>query len=373
MTGTILVFFVLILGIVVHEFGHLLAAKLFRVKVTVFSVFFWTPKKLMKYLSFRFRGTTYKLGLLPLGGFVRMKGMFREDTPPVPMPVKEYFEKDNGLESTIVAYDNKDDDAFINKPVWQRAIILSMGSLTNIFLGFIFFTLAFMQGYESYTNDIVGVKGTPFYKVEKKPVKIIYVNNKRVRTFKDIVESLDKASKDRVDITYILCGKKDCKQRTVSLKPKKQGKRYIIGIRPSGKTYKEKFSFLQSLSKGAKLTATFPYEYFRRLPTVKKSDVSGPVGIVHTGSQFYKQSTFAFYMFCGMLMMLLGIFNLLPIPPMDGGHLLFLAVEKVRGKALSLYTQNKISLVIMIALIVLSLYICNLDISRVCLSNNGAN
>lgn len=369
--GTFLVILVLVLAIILHEFGHFITAKLFKVKVLVFSIFFWTPKKLLGYLSFKFRGTVYKLGLLPLGGFVQMKGFVKADKPPNPT-IQEYMKNDPALkEGSVVNFDNTDQDAFINKPIWQRAIILAAGSVTNIVLAFIFFTTAFLIGFESYTNDVKPVKQSPIYESGvKKPIKIISVNNINTKTYFDVVTTLNKFYPNPVNIRYITCDNSSCKDKVVTVKPKKIGKTYMIGIKPLGKTYTKKHNFFSAINRSAKLTLLFPYLYLKQIPKSKSTDIAGPVGIVYIGSTVYKIDKFAFLMFCGMLMMILGIVNLLPLPILDGGHILFLLIEKLRGKPLSLQTQNRVSTVMLIILLFLTIFFLHNDISNIC---NGVN
>ena len=159
---------------------------------------------------------------------------------------------------------------------------------------------------------------------------------------------------------------------TFTIVPKLVDGNWFIGIKSYGETRKERLGVADSAKAAALNTVVLPVMFAKGLymtfsGKVKADDLAGPVGIVHIGSKIYSdRGMYDFLYFCGMLMAALFFFNLLPIPPLDGGHVLYLAIEKVRGKPISIRWKNRITIVFLTLLIVLSIYICGNDINRAC-------
>src|SRR5687767_12992670 len=155
--------FILVLGFLIfaHEAGHFMVAKLFRVRVLVFS--FGFGKRLF---GFTKGDTDYRVSLIPLGGYVRMAG----DTPEENHP-------------------NRDDE-FLSKPKWQRFLILLAGPLVNIIIAIIFMAGIFMAGVESETVPPVVAEVTEKMPAEKAGLKagdrIVRINGETIKDFDDL-------------------------------------------------------------------------------------------------------------------------------------------------------------------------------------------
>jgi regulator of sigma E protease len=333
----------------------------------------------MNALSKKIKNTTYKLGLIPLGGFVAFKGQNKLDK-------RDCNPEDNTNHDndSIINFYNKDEDALVNKSIWKRAVVMGAGVFMNFIFGFIFFTAALMVGKDYYTNDIKPVKNTPAFLALKPGDQIVAVEDIKTNDYYDILIALDKKlSKTKlINLTV----KRDDKTFKVSLKPiqtiekikGKTEKKYIIGIKPNGNTYRHRYNFPNAIKTSSKICTIYPVltiVHLKKLITGQgnKNDLSGPVGIIYLGNSFLGKGTANFLWFIAVLMMAIGIFNLLPIPMLDGGHLMFLAIEKIRGKPISFKTQNRLTVFFLILIIILGLFVMQNDISRICSGTMNVN
>ena len=304
--------------ITIHEFGHFITAKLFKVGVPEFSIGFG-PEIIKKKKG----ETKYSVRLLPLGGYVRLEG------------------EDESSESK---------SALCNKPVWQRMIIVSAGAALNIILGFLVYTLLYsaLPQMPVMTVDTV-YENTPAYGNIMPGDKITAVNGGRVWYYKDFKFLINtKGANKPVDITV----KRDGKKINYSVVPvEDENGVYVIGI----KMATEKMNIFKSLKCG--LYETFFiikiifYSLFMLIKgSVPLSSVSGPVGTVSVMSEAAKQGVASFASLFAMLTVNIGIFNLLPIPALDGGRVFFMFIELLRGKPID---PQKEGMVHMIGLILL--------------------
>lgn len=295
-----IIFFGLI--ITVHEAGHFTFAKLFKVKVNEFSIGMG-PKILGKK-----RGETlYAWRLLPIGGFVSMEGE-DEDSP--------------------------DERAFNNKPCWQRIVIVVAGALVNIFIGLILVAIALgISDGLSGTNYIhsLNVDGQQVAELDgfKSQDKIVKIDGKNVFYYTDVYYLASRDEGSTSDVTIIRDGEKiemtDVVIPTDSL--------VILGTEKTAFTvFKDTFKESCSICRMVWLSL---FDLVTGKYSVK--DVSGPVGVVDVVSKT-TESSVAESDPTGLLTMLalitinIGLFNLLPIPALDGGRLLFLVIELVRRK-----------------------------------------
>lgn len=347
---TLIIYF-LILGIliVVHELGHFICAKKVGVRVEEFSVGFgrklFTRKK---------KGTEYSVSLVPLGGYVKLAG------------------------DSLEEYKGKPDE-YLNKPPMQRAAIVFCGPLLNYVLGFFFFWLVFFAGYPTLTSTVgalVDGMGAQAAGVQAGD-KIISVDGKKVSLWEDIQDSIyDKKAGDIVSITVERTGKelnfdiniKEKEFNDILGKKKSIG---LIGIEPkSDELVKVRHGFFESLLLGAEKTwllTKLTYQSLWWMISGKlslKESVTGPLGILLITSNVASQGIIAVLNFIALLSISLGIFNLLPLPVLDGGHILFLMIEKLRGKNFGLKTERIITRLGISLLILLALVVTYNDILR---------
>ncbi len=332
----------LVFMIVIHEYGHFIAAKLVGVRVERFSVGF--GRVLLRY---RGKETEYVLSLVPLGGYVKMKG--------------EYIDEE--LDNT--------EGAFFAQPVYKRMIIVFAGPFFNIASAVFFLAFAYMIGVSRLAPNV----GEVINHSEASVVgimphdTIVAVNGKRVSTWSEMSRLIKLYPNKRVKITLLRNGKRI----ELTVKPSGRyiktllGKReYVgfLGIAPSGKTVVVRYSPLRALYYGAvktfyvaKITVEGIIALIKR--TIPAREIGGPIMIVKVASKAAHTGLGPFLLFVAIISVNLGILNLLPIPILDGGHLVFFGIEAVRGKPLDERTQvilQNIGLLILIAIMVFAFY-----------------
>ncbi|MBR6531745.1 MAG: site-2 protease family protein [Clostridia bacterium] len=290
--------------VMVHELGHFTFAKLFKVKVNEFSMGMG-PKLLAKKKG----DTQYSVRLFPIGGFVSMEG---EDE------------------------DSDDERAFNKKPCWQRIVIVVAGALVNIFLGLILvaLTLTISDGYAG-TNYIhsfsVDSQQVAEYNGLKSKDKVLEIDGRSVLYYTDVAYLLSRTD-GKADVTIERDGEK-MKLTDVEINPSQV---IILGVdKTAGTVFKDTFKQSASICRMVWLSLL-------DLVTGKYSvkDVSGPIGVVDFVSDATQESVKTAD-YTGLLTIMalitinIGIFNLLPVPALDGGRLLFLFIELIRRKPIN--------------------------------------
>lgn len=336
----------LILGllIVVHEFGHFIIAKKVGVKVEKFSLGFG-PKLLSKKKG----DTEYTINAIPLGGYVKLAG----DNP------EEY--KKNSYE-------------YLAKSPAQRAAILFFGPLLNYVLGFLFFWLIFFIGYPVFTTkvgDLIDGYGAKNAGIQIGD-KIIAVDGQRV-DYWDELQKLIQAKKDSAAIKISLL--RDGRELNFDVRIKQAkledliGQKAnvgLIGIKPAEDIINIRHGFWKSAVLGIDKTwglTVMTYKAFWRIITGKLSfreSVSGPLGIFYITSQAVQIGIIAVLQLIAILSISLAIFNLLPLPVLDGGHILLLVIEKIRKRTLSVKAEQIVTRIGLTLIISLALFAtCN--------------
>lgn len=423
----------LILGlsilVVWHELGHFLPAKWFGMQVEKFYLFFDWPRKLF---SFKKNNTEYGVGMIPLGGYVKISGIVDESmdtdfaaTPPQPWE-------------------------FRAKPVWQRFIVMAGGVIMNVILGvFIFWMVKYAVGdykipisnlkygidvapgsfaedlgFKSYDrlltfngkpvqyldevsnpnilleqdayfevlrdgqnvrinipNDFIDKfsdqknKQTPFLflpntepivlVVEKSPAsnaglkdgdKITQIDSFPIKTFTDIRQAVNKRANQLIEVNYI----RDNQSFTAKIQLDSTAKLGIAQNDSSISVETIQYSIFGAFVPG--LTAAFStvtdnIKGLRKIATGEASagkSMAGPVKIAKMiGKNFEKSGWLGFWSITGALSMVLAFMNILPIPALDGGHIVFLLIEGITGKEPSLKVRmiaQQIGMIILLAL-----------------------
>ena len=342
--------FILILSvlIIVHEFGHFIVARKMGVRVEKFSLGFG-PQLFRKKKS----DTEYIVSAIPLGGYVKMAGDSLE----------EY--KGNSYE-------------YYAKPAGKRFHIIFFGPLLNYILGFLCFWLIFFMGYPTLTTKVGGLMEGFGAKEAGLEIgdKITAVDGKEVIFWDDLqviiqekkVASIVKLSVERNKKEFSLDVRVTEKEFSDALGQKRSVG--LIGIAPFEEIVKVRHGFFKSFILGANKTwelTDLTYRGLWRLVTGKLSvreSVTGPLGIFYITSKAASRGLVAVLHLVAVLSISLAIFNLLPLPILDGGHILLLGIEKVRKKTLSLKTEQVITKVGMSLIICLALLITYNDIVR---------
>lgn len=300
-----------------HELGHFLAARFFGVHVEVFSIGFG-KKVFSKVLG----KTEYRLAMIPLGGYVQMKG--QDDSDPTKV--------------------NYDADSYTTKKPWQRIIILFAGPFANFLLAFLLYLFIANIGV-TRLSPIIGVVGenSPAQKIGLlKKDKVIEINGEAVNTWDDLSQ-LIKQSDGPLLITILRDQKVETLMATPDVKELKSifgepVQKRILGISPIGETLVVNFSVAGSL--------VFAYDETLKATTmivtslqkliqgvIPAKDLGGVVSIVQVTAQASEAGIIALFALTALISVNLGVLNLLPIPALDGGHIMFNIYEIITKKA----------------------------------------
>ena len=343
--------FLIILGILilVHEFGHFIAAKRLGVRVEKFSIGFG-PVLFKKKKG----DTQYCLSAIPLGGFVKLAG-------------------DN-----LQEYKGRDYEYFSKAP-GKRAQIIFAGSFFNYLLGFICFWIIFFSGYPTLTSKVGGLLEGFGAKDAGVQIgdRITAVDGKKVSSWEELQNIiLDRKSQDVVRVSALRQGREFSvdvllrEKRFDDILGQKQ-KVGLLGITPDLEdTLYVRYGFFKSFLLGINKTwalTELTYKGLWRMVTGKiavRDSAAGPLGIFFITSKVARQGITALLNFIGIISVSLALFNLLPLPVLDGGHILFLAIEKIRGKALSIKAERIITQIGLTIIISLFLFVTYNDVMR---------
>ena len=307
--------FLVVLSILVfiHELGHFSVARLLGVKVYVFSIGF--GKKL---ISKQWKGTEWTFALIPLGGYVKMKG--QEDLNP--------------------ALANNDSDSYNVKTPFQRILILLAGPFANFLLAFVLYIGIGLLGNNHLTATIGKViENSPAQKAGLQANdKILKINNTDVKTWDDL-SVLIKDSSGALKF-YV---KREGKIRTFVILPevsdtqnifKEKIKKRMIGIAPAPKVVTIFYSPLESISFAYDKTIESSKMIFLGVQKliqgiIPSSEIGGVISIGTVISDASQSSFVALLSIMALVSVNLGVLNLLPIPALDGGHIMFNIYEMI--------------------------------------------
>ncbi len=344
-----LIYFILILGVIVlvHEFGHFLFAKIFHIYVYEFSIGMG-PKIFGKRRKNKNDETEYCIRAIPIGGFVSLAGEEVDDDTEVP----------------------KERKLFAKKP-WQRFLVMFFGAGFNfIFASLLLFMIALIWGAPDTTSRFTEVEvGLPAYEAGLRDGDIVTsVNGKKVSTLDDLAIYMQLADKTKAIEIGV---ERNGEEQIFSVVPEKQEidgeTTYKIGVlmgstetkRGLGESIHYMFVKTGSLFKQMFIT-------IKGLFTggIGINQLSGPVGIFSiVGEQ--RQTGFENVLYLvALLSVNVGVINLLPLPAFDGGRILFLLIEKIKGSPVNAKTENIIHSIGFLLLMLLMIYITFNDIFR---------
>ena len=338
---------VVVLGILVfvHELGHFLLCKLLGVGVEKFSLGFGP-----KVFGFRRGETEYLLSALPLGGYVKMVG-----------------ETDTGEE---LPEENKE-RAFMGKSPLKRILIVAAGPVFNLVFAWFVMILIHLLGVPSATTKIGElIKDKPAVRAGLREGDVVTaVNGKAMARWGDLYKTIV----DSKGELLVLQVKRGDTNLTFSLKPElRSGKNLFgeatstpaIGIVASREQFKERFGLLDAVEKGT--TQTFSLidltvvSLFKMVQRVVPMDsIGGPIMIAKMAGEQAAAGGVSLLAFMALLSINLGILNLLPVPVLDGGHLLFYTMEMIFRRPVSIKVREvaqQVGLMLLISLMVLAFY-----------------
>ncbi|HAH20040.1 MAG: RIP metalloprotease RseP [Omnitrophica WOR_2 bacterium GWF2_43_52] len=337
-----LLIFIAILSImiVVHEFGHFIVARKLGIRVENFSMGF--GPKLLKYKK---GFTEYSLCLIPFGGYVKLSG-------------------DSWEECKSQSHE------FLSRKPIERAGVIFAGPLLNYLLAFVCFWLVHSIGYPQLTTkvgDTIPELPARSAGIVKEDV-IISVDGKPVRYFSELQNIIYTKRASEVELEILRNNEKIRLPVGLQSKVKKnilgvERRINVIGVIPIGEAVFVKQNFFgafeyagKSLWELTSITVQALFRLFTGSMPLRES-VTGPLGMFYITSEAVKMGINAVLHLMAVLSVSLCIFNLLPFPVLDGGHLFFLGLEKLRGRHLNQKIEEKIhrvgfSLIICLAVFV---------------------
>jgi regulator of sigma E protease len=326
---------ILAFGIIVfiHELGHFLFAKKAGVRIHEFAIGMGP-----KIYSFKKGETVYSIRLLPLGGYVAMEG---EDS------------------------DSHDPRAFGNKSILQRASILFGGPFFNIILTAVILVGIYMyQGIPSTTlKDVIDGSVAQKAGIQTGDT-ITAINGRDIKNWTELSQSIQDSKGKELKIALERSGK----EKEVKVTPEVKKGNYLIGIYPE---YKK--NILESFTTAIKATISMLGQMIAflgklitgNLPGGLEGTVTGPIGVISIVADATKVGIMNVLTLAAVISLNLGVLNLLPIPALDGGRLLFLFIEFLRGgKKIDPEKEGMVNLVGFAALMVFMLFITYKDIVR---------
>lgn len=348
-----IIIFILILAVLVlvHEFGHFIAAKRQGVRVDEFG--FGLPPRLF---GKKIGETLYSVNLIPFGGFVKLYG-------------EEYHE---------IKKKNLSQRAFINKTPWQKTLIIIAGVIGNFLLGWALISFLFTQGVPVPTNKVIVetvADDSPAKTAGFSPqdlVQKVQIDGKtyELKTANDLIDLSRKYGGQEMKATVV----RDSKTLTLYITPRKnppkdQGP---LGITISSFTEK-KFPWYQApffgLVESARITYNIFYELTKilgQLLTFHKpsAEISGPIGIAKFTATAIKFGNNAVLELMALLSFNLAIINILPFPALDGGRLVFVIYEWISGKKSNKNIEKYVNFVGFVILLSLGVLISINDIIK---------
>jgi regulator of sigma E protease len=296
-----------------HELGHYIAARMMGVKVDVFSIGF--GKKLYSFYRWN---TQWSISAIPLGGYVKMKG--QDDTD----PTKKSYDK----------------DSYNVKTPTQKIFILFAGPLANFLLAFfLYFTIAL--GGPSILSPVIGevVKDSPAQEAGLKPNDTIKkINGIEIKTWEDMAKIIS-TSENALNMEILRDGFIEFKTLTPKISEttnmfNETVKRKMIGISAAGVTHKMNLGVSEVLTYATNQTMFASTMIFTGLQKLIVGDVpakelGGVISIVKITSDATEAGWMSVLFFAALISVNLGILNLLPIPALDGGHIMFNLYEMI--------------------------------------------
>ena len=294
-----------LLLVIVHELGHFIAAKAMGVRVNEFAVGFGP-----KLFSFQKGETKYSFNLIPLGGFCAMEGEDEKST---------------------------DERAFCSKPAYKRFIIVVAGAVFNLILGLILVAVSLAPGKLFSTTTIARFEENSISSsagMLKVNDKIVEIDGRKIYTLFDLSYAFTGISDGKVDIDVIREGEK------VHLKDVTFGTEEVDGVDyllVDFRVYGEEKTFGNYISQTFKTAFSYVrVVWFSLIDLISGkfglNAVSSPVGVTAAVGTAAKQNIANIWPIMALITINLGVFNLLPVPALDGGRLLFILIEMIFRK-----------------------------------------
>ena len=326
----------LLIIVFIHELGHFLVARWCGVDVEAFSIGFgkeitgWHDR----------HGTRWKLCWLPLGGYVK----FRGDANAASMP-----------DADVMARARLEPGNFHGKPVWQRAAVVAAGPIANFILAIGIFAAAFMivgaPVREPRIDEVMPGSAAEEAGLQKGDL-VLSIDGSAIRNFTDLQQKVVTRAGEELSVVVDRAGQ----QMTFAVVPKLReepdgfGGKLRIGLlgvkhNPEGGVHYERMGPVAAIEAGAARTwfiVESTFRYLGKVVTGRESadQLGGPIAMAKAAGDAASLGLFQFVSVIAFLSVSIGLINLFPIPMLDGGHLVYYAIEAVRGKPLGENAQE---------------------------------
>jgi regulator of sigma E protease len=337
---TIIAFLLVFGGVVfIHELGHFLFAKLFNIEVSEFALGFG-PKLISKKIG----ETRYRINIIPLGGYVKIAGMDHDDS--------------------------EDQRSFNFKPLWQRFLVIFTGPLMNFVLAFLLFFLVFLNtGVPSGTVVELGKlqpNSPAILAGLQSGDQVISINGQKVLGLREMIGTIE--SNPGQELSFQV--ERQGRLIEISVIPRADSETGLgkINAEIMEKPVLKKIGIVPAFKHG--ITWTFQVVVviingLREMITGKMApDFTGPLGIAQLAGEAARSGFADLLWLAAVLSVNLGLFNLLPIPALDGGRLLFFVFEFVRGKPVDPKKEQIVHYVGFVLMMVLFLLVTYKDILK---------
>jgi len=339
--------FVLILMflVLVHEAGHMVVAKWCGMRVERFSIFFGRPVA-----SFTRGDTEYAIGWLPLGGYVKISGMTPDEEVPSEHAHRTYH----------------------RAATWRKVATIAAGPAVNILLAVVAFTAMFWVGIPTakLTTTVAQVEvGAPADVIGLKPGdRIVAVDGTAVTDPQKLRDIIEARPGEPVAVTYVHDGTRVTRTatlRSVEVDGKPVGRLgFGFGVERGPD---ERYGFTGGIGEGLDYSWFVVSESGKQLGRVftseqAREDIQSVVGVGAVYNEIADQGISTILQFVGVLSLALAIFNLIPFPPLDGGHILFAFIEKLRGSPLPRAVFERASMVGLALMLLMMVFVVQNDI-----------
>ena len=301
---------IILLIIFIHELGHYSVARLFKTRVTDFSIGFGK----VLYQKKDKNNTNWKVSAFPLGGYVKIKGL------------ESIFKNTNKNEDI-------DEDSFQNLNLIKKNCILLAGSFFNIISAWLcLFCIFFFIGISSFSpiiGNVIEGSSADINDIQKGDT-VISVNNKNIKYFSDISKAIKNDTKIKIDILR----DNNLITKELNLKFNEESGRYIIGIMSTDLVKINKYDLLLSLNKSLTFIPKYYGDTFKYLAQsynnkTLKQNMFGPIGMVKIADQLMLDKIKGILFIFLTISLFVGLFNLMPIPLLDGGHIVYFTLRSL--------------------------------------------
>ena len=314
-----------------HELGHFVAAKKMGVKVNEFAFgmgpIIWKKQR---------EETLHSIRLFPIGGFCAMEGE-DEDSP--------------------------EPRAFSNKKPWQKIVVLVSGSLMNVICALLVMILVVgTVGFTTTTIDLVNENSPAAYAQLMHGDEITAIDGDEVDSWNDVSKGIVKSNGESIEVTV----DRDGQTKTLTIQPEvNEDGGYVIGI-----TSKVSHNPGRAVIEGTKATWNMTVTMFDTLGQlftgkVGADDLSGPVGMVQMVSETSQYGLWYYGFLTSLICLNLAIINMLPLPALDGGRIIFVLYNMITGKEVSQKVEGTVHFIGIMLLFGLMIYVTFNDITRI--------